>query len=116
MIFAAALAGGLLAAPAARVAAQGTSDFSGYGPHMMWAGGWYGMILGPLFMVLVIAAALAIVVVVVRALGGSAYAPPPPQAPPHPARPTSLDLLKERYARGEIEKAEFEERRRTLGD
>jgi putative membrane protein len=28
---------------------------------------------------------------------------------------TALDLLRQRYARGEIEAAEFEERKRTLG-
>jgi putative membrane protein len=32
-----------------------------------------------------------------------------------PAR-TPLDILKERFARGEIDKAEFEDRRRVLGE
>jgi putative membrane protein len=29
---------------------------------------------------------------------------------------TPLDILRERFARGEIDKQEFEERRRVLGD
>jgi putative membrane protein len=32
-----------------------------------------------------------------------------------PADKTPLQILQERYARGEIEKDEYEERRRTLG-
>lgn len=93
--------------------AQGPSDVEryGYGPHMMgWGGGWYAMIFGPLFMILVIAAIVALVLVLARSLGGSWHAPPPP------AGRMPLDILKERFARGEIDKQEYEERRRVLGE
>lgn len=33
----------------------------------------------------------------------------------HPVGPTAMDILRERYARGEITKDEFETARRTLG-
>jgi putative membrane protein len=92
--------------------AQGSADADkyGYGPHMMWwNGGWYGMLLGPLFMVLVLAAVITLVVLLVRWLGG-----PSQGAHPAPSARTPLDILKERFARGEIDKQEFEERRRVL--
>lgn len=88
----------------------------GYGPMMMmdWTGWGYGMFWGPLFMILVLAAVIAVTVVIVRGLGGpQSWAPPPHHMPPGR---TALDILKERYARGEIDKEEFEERRRVLGE
>ena len=87
--------------------AQRDPDF--YGPHMMW-GGWYGMFFGPLMMILFIAAVVVLVVLAVRWLGGSGVHPHVP-----PAK-TPLDILKERFARGEIDKEEFEERRRLLAE
>jgi putative membrane protein len=85
-----------------------------YGPHMMWwGGGWYGMIFGPLFMILVLALVIAVAVLLVRWLGGPWQGTASHQVPPGR---TPLDILKERFARGEINKEEFEERRRVLGD
>lgn len=96
--------------------AQSQADPGGYayGPHMMgWGGGWHGMIFGPLFMILMFAAVIAVAVLITRWIGG----PWQGTAPHHmvPGR-TPLDILKERFARGEIDKAEFEERRRVLGE
>ncbi len=93
--------------------AQMSSDGDGYGHHMMWDLG-YGMVFGSLFMILVLAAVIAVVVLMVRWFGGPGGGYTTPSHPP-PAR-TPLDLLKERYARGEIDQKEFEERRRVLGD
>ena len=79
---------------------------------MGWGEGWYGMFLGPLFMIIVLALVIAAAVLLVRWLAGPSHAIQPPYAPPGR---TALDILKERYTRGEIKKEEFEERRRTLG-
>lgn len=70
------------------------------------------MIFGPLFMILALAAVIAVVVLLVRWLGGPWYGAQPPYQPPPGRAP--LDILKERFARGEIDKEEFEERRRVL--
>ena len=72
------------------------------------------MIFGPLFMILVLAVVIGAAVLIVRSFGGPWQGTAPPHYPP-PGR-TPVDILKERFARGEIDKNEFEERRRTLGD
>jgi putative membrane protein len=69
------------------------------------------MFLGPLMMIVFIAAIVAAVVLMFRWLGGSHGA-----APSSPPVRTPLDILKERFARGEIDKEEFEERRRVLDE
>jgi putative membrane protein len=94
--------------------APSNADRYAYGPGMMWWDGWYGMVFGPLFMILVLAVVIAVAVLLVRWLGGPGQATPPPHHQP-PAR-TPLDILKERFARGEIDKNEYEERRRILGE
>jgi putative membrane protein len=53
------------------------------------------------------------VVLVIRWLGGSGQFP---AGPGGPSARTPLDILKERLAKGEIDVAEFEERRRALGE
>ncbi len=85
------------------------------GPHMWgYGGGWGWMIMGPLMMIVVIAAIVAVVVLLVRWLGGAPQGPHP--AHPSPPGKAPLDILKERFARGEIDKEEYEERRRLLSD
>lgn len=104
----AALVAGVLPAVAA---AQESRPYPGY--HM-WGDGWHGMFFGPLFMLLLLAAVVVVVVLLLRWLGGPASHP---LSPHHtPGAKTPLDILKERFARGEIDKEEFEERRRVLGD
>jgi putative membrane protein len=94
--------------------APSDADRYAYGPHMMsWGGGWYGMIFGPLFMILALAIVIAVAVLLVRWLGGPWQGIATHQAP---SVRTPLDILKERFARGEIDKEEFEERRRVLGE
>ena len=78
----------------------------GYG-HM-WEGGWLGMGIGMIGMLLFWVLIILGIVVLVKWLAGtqsSAAAPPAKGA---------LDIVKERYARGEIDKEEFEQKKRDL--
>ncbi|MEN2980457.1 SHOCT domain-containing protein [Tistrella bauzanensis] len=83
-----------------------------YGPYMMWDHGWWGMIFGPIMMIALVAIIVVAVALLVRWLGGAGHQ----QAPHLPPGKTALDILKERFARGEVDKQEFEERRRALGE
>ena len=82
-----------------------------YYGHRMMGGSWHGWIFGPFMMLVFLALAVAVIVLVVRWLGGSGAA-----TPPAPSRKTALDILKERFARGEIDQEEFEQRKRVLED
>jgi len=84
----------------------------GYGDHPhMWDYGWGMMIVGPLMMLLLVAAVVVVVVLLVRWLGGG-----PARTAGDAGQGRALDILRERFARGEIDKEEFEERRRLLAD
>ncbi len=103
-----ALAAAVALTPVMAWANAGKEGYYGHG-HM--GGGMGHWLWGPLMMIVVIAAIVAIVVLVVRWMGGSAAGGPQGPAPKTPA-----DILKERYARGEIDTKEFEERKKALGE
>ena len=81
----------------------------GYG---WWDGSsapWYGMIFGPIMMIASIVVTALIIAWALRAFGlgwqsGSQR------------ENTPLDTLKHRFARGEIDRAEYEERKKLLSD
>ncbi len=93
----------------ATVGAQPSGSYT-HDPHMWGGWGWGGMILGPILMILFIAAAVTVVVLVLRALGVGTSRPAAREGR------TALDILDERFARGEIDKDDYEERKRTLSD
>ncbi len=75
-----------------------------FGPDFGW--GFPEVLFGLLFFALQVAFWVAIVVLVVRLIRGRAA---------HGERaPSALDVLEERYARGEITREEFTERRSVL--
>ena len=65
-------------------------------------------VLNTLFLILVIVAVLVGIRWLMRQSNNDRR---PPDGPPDD---TALELLRQRYARGEIDAAEFEERKRTL--
>ena len=81
-----------------------------HGGHMMWAGGWLGWFLGPLMMVFWLGLLVGTVVLILRWLGVSGSAEQHRRA----ATSGAVAVLRERFAKGEIDKAEFEERRGLL--
>jgi putative membrane protein len=89
--------------------AQGAPGY--YADHMMWGSGWHGWFLGPLMMVFWLALLVGAVVLIVRWLGASGRIEPRLDK----AGTGALDILRARFAKGEIDKAEFEERRALLG-
>ncbi len=85
-------------------------DRGPYYGHMM--DGWAGGFLGMLMMIVLLGGIVLLIILVLRNMdGGNAFGS---RASQDKAR--ALDILKERYARGEIDKAEYEERRQALKD
>jgi putative membrane protein len=93
-----------------RVLAQG-GGYRGWqmGPDMMygWGMGWFGGIFSLIFWILVIVGMVFLIRWLIHMSKG------------HPAQQQNgsraLEILRERYARGEIQKDEFEEKKKDLG-
>ena len=97
---------GFALAPAAVAAAAGTAlaQGQGYVHHYGPMGGWLG---GLVMVLLFVGLTVGAVWVALRLFGRTG---------PERSSGRALDILDERFARGEIDRAEHEERRRALKD
>ena len=94
-------------------------DQYNHGYDMMWGSnqwgsnqwGGFGMVLGPIFMILIVVGTVAGIVYLLRLFGAAG-----PATSSHAAHDRALVLLKERYAKGEIDSTEFAERKKLLAD
>jgi putative membrane protein len=85
-----------------------------HGHDMMWGSnqwGGFGMVLGPIFMILIVVGIVAAIIYLLRLFGAAG-----PATSSHAAHDRALALLKERYAKGEIDSTEFGERKKLLAD
>ncbi|MEH6645440.1 SHOCT domain-containing protein [Sulfitobacter sp.] len=85
-----------------------------HGHDMMWGSnqwGGFGMVLGPIFMILIVVGIVAAIIYLLRLFGAAG-----PATSSHDAHDRALALLKERYAKGEIDSTEFAERKKLLAD
>ena len=73
---------------------------------------WYGMIFGPIMMIIWLIVLIVVTAAVIRWLQRGNVGPLPFLA----NRKRALEILEERFAKGEIDKTEFEEKKRLLSD
>ncbi|KAA3628288.1 MAG: SHOCT domain-containing protein [Proteobacteria bacterium] len=101
----------VLTAPVAalEVQAQISGDQPGFWRYG-WDWGWGHMLFGSLMMLLFWGVIIVLIVAVVRWLGGGSAQ----GGESAPARNRALEVLQERYARGEIDREEYEQKRRDL--
>ena len=78
------------------------------GEHFWWGGWWMFPMAMPIIMIMVA------LVVVYFLFGRGGYRPPWDRYPSGRDTETPLDILKKRYARGEIKKEEFEQMKKDL--
>lgn len=95
----------LAAAPLSSALADAGGTYSG-GGHMWDGGSWGHLIFGPLMMIAVVAAIVVVVVLAVRWLGAAGSSAQTPSG--------ALETLRQRYARGEIERDDFQRMKEDL--
>ena len=88
--------------------AQSRGDIDSWGSPM-W--GWGHMMFGGVMMIVFWGGIILLVVLLVRSFGSSKLGDFNASTPATP-----LDILKERFAKGEIDKTEYDERRKILSD
>ena len=76
---------------------------------MWWNDGWAGWFAMATMMVVFWGAIIAVVVLLMRGKGAGQGVPPPA-----PRGPSAMEILDERFARGEIDREEYDERRAAL--
>ena len=69
------------------------------------------MVFGPLMMIVFIGPIVIVVVLLIRWLSGAPIGPAAAKTGNAP-----IDILKERFARGEIDQKDFEERKKLLSE
>ncbi|MFW6284102.1 MAG: SHOCT domain-containing protein [Desulfosalsimonas sp.] len=106
-LFAAIFFSGLFGAAAPAFAQWGRYGDWQMGPAMMGGMGWFGAVFMIVFWVLVIIGLVLLIKwLLMQTRSGSSSASNAPSS--------ALEILKERYARGEIDKNEFEEKKKDL--
>lgn len=94
---------------ASALPASAQQDWGPWRMHewMGWGSGWGGMIFGPLMMIAWLAVLVAVVALILRWVGIAGTSSGRPER-------TARDILDERYARGEIDREEYQRRRQDI--
>jgi putative membrane protein len=82
-------------------------NYCGWGPGMMgWGWGWVHLLFMVIFWVLIV----LLIILLIRRLGSSGH----PNVTASPQEDSALEILKKRYARSEINKEEFDTKKKDL--